>query len=453
MGESASAGRSGLAPVSASERIQTIDVLRGFALFGILLVNFSFFNNSVFEAFSLDVGSMSGAEKAASAFIAFFATGKFYPLFSFLFGLGFAVQLSRAEARGGPFKWTYTKRLLVLLVIGVIHGTLIWAGDILTLYAICGFMLLLLFMLKRLVELPFKREDGTRRRLPFWVILLVAAIFTLPMFGALQWFGMMEEVQALQAAGEELNPQQQAMAEQMEQQKTIFSEEARAAAREAYGEGSWLQATQQRITDFGLMLTNIPFMMWFILTMFLIGGVFGRLNLIGRAAEKKKFFVGLLVVSLGIGAPLAWKYADMHFLVDFTQPSLEMGVAMTINQYAGLFMALAYVSIITLLMMTGARKILGLLAPVGRMALTNYLLQSFVSTFIFYGYGLGMFGSFNAVSGLVYCVIFFLLQIPLSHWWMNRFAFGPVEWLWRTLTYGKRQPMRLARPNDAVTIS
>lgn len=443
----------GLKPVSASERIQTIDVLRGFALFGILLVNFAFFNASIFEAFSMNPAEMSSAEYAVSAVVAFFATGKFYPLFSFLFGLGFAVQLTRAEARGGPFKWTYTKRLLVLLVIGILHGALIWAGDILTLYAICGFFMLLLFMLKRAIEAPFKRADGTRRRLPLWVVLLVAAIFTLPGLGAMQWFAQIEQVRELQASGAELTERQKAIAETMEQQQSFFAEEKLEAARKAYGEGSWLEVTEQRVTDFGLMLSNVPFMMWFILTMFLIGGVFGRLNLIGRAAEKKKIFIGLLIVSLGIGVPLAWRYAEMHFHVDFTQPSREMGVAMVINQYAGLFMALSYVAAITLLMLTPAKKMLGLLAPVGRMALTNYLLQSFVSTFIFYGYGLAFFGSFNEVSGLVYCVIFFALQIPLSHWWMNRFAFGPVEWLWRTLTYGKRQPMRLANSQNPVTIA
>jgi uncharacterized protein len=434
---------SGLRPIGTAERIETIDVLRGFALFGILLVNFGMFSTA---RFALTPDTDTAAGTAAGMLIAFFASGKFYPLFSFLFGLGFAVQLTRAEARGGPFKWTYTKRLLVLLVIGILHGTLVWSGDVLTAYAVCGFVLLLLFMLKRAVEWPFRRADGARRKLPIWVALVLGAVIQVPLtIVSLQYGANEEEVTALQAAGAELSPEQQAFAERLVEIRAVREAEAfaagegRAPAVAVYRDGSWLEVTRQRVADFSSVLTAMLTMGPLILTMFLIGAVFGRLNLIGRAAEKRRLLGGLLVVGLVIGVPLSWSYMQLFFRDGLNS------VGFVTNVWAGISMTLAYASGFALLMLTAARKVLGVLAPVGRMALTNYLLQSLVSTFIFYGYGLGMLGRVDKVGGLIYCVTFWLLQLALSHWWMSRFAFGPVEWLWRTLTYGKRQPMRLER--------
>ncbi|MDX1454201.1 MAG: DUF418 domain-containing protein [Gammaproteobacteria bacterium] len=445
--------QTGLAPVSASERIQTIDVLRGFALLGILLVNMHFFYKPIMEAFNVDADALSPLGYGVEWFIGFFAQGKFYPLFSFLFGLGFAVQLTRAEARGGPFKRTYALRIFILLVIGVLHGTLIWAGDILTMYAIMGFVMLLLFMFKRLLELPFKRKDGTRRRIPFWIVLLFAALFfALPLQMFSFWVGSVQEAQALQEAGAELTPQQQEFIKQIEQQQQYTSPEAQEQARYAYGEGSWLEATKQRSQDFALMLSGLPLAGWFVLCMFLIGAVFGRLNLIGRASEFKGLFVTLLVLGVAVGMPLSWQYTGLYFETNLMKPGPEMLKANQLNMFAGLFMSLMFVAAITLLMQTGASKWLGKLAPMGRMALTNYLLQSFISTFVFYGYGLGFFGQIGPVTAFIYAIVFWSLQIPLSIWWMNRYAFGPVEWLWRTLTYMKRQPMKLAN-RDPVTIA
>lgn len=431
-----------LEPIGDSERIATIDVLRGFALFGILLVNIHAFYKPLVEAFSIDAASLGPLEYAIEWAIGFFAQGKFYPLFSFLFGLGFAVQLSRAEQRGGRFLLLYTRRLMVLLLIGVAHGTLIWAGDILTLYAILGFVMLLLYLFKRALERPFRRADGTPRRIPFWVVLLVVLVFTLPTWLMVPQMAAYEQIQQLQAAGETLSPGQQDFVEQMEAQMSYTSPQAIEQARHAYGEGSWQQATQQRIKDFRFMLSSIPFFGWLVLAMFLVGAVFGRLNLIGRVDEFRWLFRSLVVTGLLVGLPLSAVFASLNLELNVMVPSLAAARAMLINQYAGIFMALMFVAGITLLMGTGAARHLRVLAPVGRMALSNYLLQSIVSTTIFYGYGLGLFGDIGSVAALAYVLLLFALQIPLSHWWLARFRFGPAEWLWRSLSYGRFQKLR-----------
>ncbi|MDX1442494.1 MAG: DUF418 domain-containing protein [Gammaproteobacteria bacterium] len=432
-----------LQPVAATDRIETLDVLRGFALFGILLVNIHAFYKPLVAAFDINAADLNSIEYAIEWMIGFFAQGKFYPLFSFLFGLGFAVQLTRAEARGAPFLRVYIRRLLALLAIGVAHGTLVWAGDILTMYAILGFVMLLLYLLKRGLERPFRRADGTPRRIPFWAVLLVAVIFTLPSLAMIPWMGQLEQAQELQAAGQELTPQQQGMLEQMSAQMAFTGESAIREAAHAYGEGSWMDATEQRVRDFQFMLNSIPFWGWLVLAMFLIGAVFGRLNLIGRATEFGGLFRSLVILGLAVGVPMSAVFATQNLHVNIMEPSLAASKAMAINQYGGLLMALMYVAGITLLMRTGVSRYLGVLAPVGRMALSNYLLQSIVSTTIFYGYGFGLFGDIGSVAALAYVLVFFALQVPLSHWWLKRFRFGPAEWLWRSLTYGRFQPLRL----------
>jgi uncharacterized protein len=269
---------------------------------------------------------------------------------------------------------------------------------------------------------------------------------------SLQWDAMEKEVTALQAAGAELSPEQQAFAERLvqvrasQEAEVLANGEGRAPAAAVYREGGWIDVTRQRLADFPQVLAAMGTMAPLILTMFLIGAVFGRLNLLGRAAENRRLLTGLAVAGFAIGVPLSWRYTQGFYAEGLSN------VSFVANVWAGISMALAYASTFALLMLTPARKVLGMLAPAGRMALTNYLLQSFVATFIFYGYGLGMLGRIGEVGGLVYCVVFWLLQLALSHWWMSRFAFGPVEWLWRTLTYGKRQPMRLepAAPQPAT---
>jgi uncharacterized protein len=405
-------------PVQPGERIQTLDVLRGFALLGILLVNIHLFAHPVQYALLPQVHS-GPIDRAADWFVRFAAEGKFYSLFSFLFGLGFTIQMIRAEAKGARFVPVYLRRAGVLLLFGLLHGLLLWVGDILFYYAILG--LLLLFF--RRMKLKWV---GT------WIVIL---ILLPPLFVMLGWIGI------------EMGRQNPQVAAQIEAQFAGQSAAVEAQVAEAYRvyrSGDYAEITLQRGQDLLYMWTVSLFLAPSILAMFLIGLLFGRQEYIRNAAQHKRLFRRLLIWGGAIGLLANGIYATFVLDAIRDQPDLPLVIA-TFGQAIGApLLALAYMSAITLAMQHPTwQSRLQLLAPVGRMALTNYLLQTLICTTLFYGYGFGLFGQIDTATGVVLAVVIFLLQIPLSHWWMARFRFGPAEWLWRTLTYGRRQPMRL----------
>lgn len=405
-------------PVTATERIQTLDVLRGFALFGILLVNMAIFANPVQYAMIPHPDS-SALDSAAAWLVRFLAEGKFFSLFSFLFGLGFTIQMARAEAKGQRFIPRYLRRAAVLLLIGLIHGIFIWVGDILTYYAILGVLLLFFRHMK------FKWVWT-------WIVILALLPSLLSVLGSISWqMGM---------AG---NPE---LVEQSVREQQQMFEGMVAQAYQVYANGSFAEITQQRVADLLFMWLISLFIAPSIFAMFLLGSIFGRKGYLHNAAEHTTLFRRLLLWGGPVGIVGNALYASLIMAGSRTELTWGMTIA-TFGQAIGApAMMLAYVSAITLGMLNPTwQPRLQVLAPVGRMALTNYLLQSLICTTIFYGYGFGMFGKMDAAAGIVLTIVIYALQIPWSHWWLARFQFGPVEWLWRTLTYGRAQPFRLAK--------
>ncbi|HEX7047709.1 MAG TPA: DUF418 domain-containing protein [Gammaproteobacteria bacterium] len=430
-------------PVTAAERIVSLDVLRGFALLGILLVNIAFFAHPVSDAFNH--AGEGGVNGAIAWLTAFFAQGKFYPLFSLLFGLGFAVQLERARRRGGSFVPAYLRRLLVLLAIGVLHGVFIWAGDILTMYAVLGFLLLLL---------------GLGR--PGWLLGFSITAFVLQLLIAVGAGFAMQTVTMCEPVLEATSPEQTAAldpaivqacsAEGMAQMQAGFAEtEAemlalREAAWTGYTTGSYSEVTAVRAQEFGMMISNMGFLGLQVLAMFLFGGWLGKREIFSKPHEHKRFLRIVVVLAIFIGAPLSAWFANISMQIDpanMLDPAFMW--AFVVNLFAGPLLALGYAGTFMLAMQTRASRGLRVLAPVGRMALTNYLAQSVICTLIFYSYGFGLMAAEPgplAMLGIVAAV--FVVEVFWSHWWLNRFAFGPMEWVWRALTYFHRPRMRLA---------
>lgn len=420
----------GAGPVTAHERIVALDVIRGFALFGILLVNIAFFANPISDPFSF--GDGSGIDESIGWFVGFFAQGKFYPLFSLLFGLGFAVQLERASKRQRSFVPVYLRRLLVLLAIGVAHGVLIWAGDILTVYALLGFLLLLV-------------GRGKAR----WLLILAAIAYLV------QVLLVMGMSWSINSAAQCVNPDDPAMveycsSEEMQGMLRGF-EEAQAemtqlqeAARATYSTGTFAEVTAVRVDEFGMMLSNMGFFGAQVLAMFLFGAWLGRCGFFAEAERHKTFFRSSLFMGVVVGLPLSAWFAGVNLQVDYTNMfDAGMAKAFMINLFAGPLLAVGYAAAIVLGMQTRAAAWLGVLAPVGRMALTNYLMQSLICTLIFYSYGFALMAERPGMLVQVGIVIaVFAMQIAWSRWWLQRFAFGPAEWLWRTLTYMRTPVMR-----------
>lgn len=413
---------SSLAPVGGAERALQLDVLRGFALFGILLMNIEAFVGPLNLALVGLDPALSGADRWMDAAIYILVQGKFFTLFSLLFGAGFALILQRAEARGGGGGWAYLRRLVVLLGFGLVHTLFVWSGDILVTYALMGMLLLLLF----------RRTPASR--LPKWglAFYLVPTLLTFA-FALLGWLSQFEPTAAaawahgLAAAGED-------MARSIE------------AQRMAYGpEGSFALANAQRMEDTAMLLGYLPFFGTLVLGMFLIGTGLVRSGALLDPPAHLALFRRLRRWGFALGLPMALLSFWMLPTVDFARMDFASASAQSLMSLAGLALCLAYMASIVIALQEPAwRARLAWLAPAGQMALSNYLLQSLVCVGIFYGYGLGYFEQLPRAWQPLFVVALFGLQVLLSRWWLARFRFGPAEWLWRSLSYLRLQPLRRA---------
>ncbi|KFL36851.1 DUF418 domain-containing protein [Arenimonas donghaensis] len=409
-----------LAPVTGAERIQALDAIRGFALLGILLMNIEGMVGPLMASMTGLNPALSGADRWVDGAIYLLVQGKFFPLFSMLFGMGFAIMLARAQAAGRPFFGVYLRRVLALLVIGLLHALLVWSGDILVTYALMGLLLLLFF------------RNTPQSRLPKWgiALILLPAVFTLGL-------GLLGT--ALQSLPEEASAEfNRALAEQSQQMAALVQ-----AQREAYGSGGFAEATAQRLDDFLSMMGFLVIYGAFILGLFLVGAWFARSGAIARPAEHARLFTRLRWVALPVGLAMVLVSFWLEPTMDFGRLDLRASTAQVLQMLGGAVMAVSYLAwVVHGLHSAAAGRLLGLLGPAGRMALTNYLLQSLVATFIFFGYGLGYFEQLPRAWQPVYVFGFFALQVALSHWWMARFRFGPAEWAWRAATYLSLPPMR-----------
>ncbi|WP_293758442.1 DUF418 domain-containing protein [Stenotrophomonas sp.] len=396
-------------PIAPDERIATLDVLRGLALLGILLMNMEAFVGPLDLSTSGIDPHWQGVDRWADAFVYIFVQGKFFTLFSLLFGAGFAVMAQRAEVAGRDFNRFYLRRSLGLLGIGLVHALLLWSGDILVAYALLSFLLLAF-------------RDAPRAWLPaMGVLAYLAAVGLMLLLGALMLL-VPADTTAAQAT---------------------HAQAAIEAQRQAYGHGTYGQAVLQRLRDFGASLGALLVVGPQVLGMFLIGSWFARSGAIADPEAHRRLFAwlrwGALPLGLALMLACAWYQpwlAPGHF--DLRSAAAYGGTAV-----AGLLMCLGYLA-------WGVRWSHALrgLAPAGRMALSNYLGQSLVCTLLFYGYGLGGFEQMGRAWQLLFAVALFAVQLLLSRVWLHHFRFGPMEWLWRAITYWRLPPLR-RDPADA----
>lgn len=363
------------------ERIAVLDILRGFALFGVLMVNMLDFSGSGLRASTLGMRGSELDQLVDLTVVAFFVL-KFYLLFSFLFGVGFAVQMRRAEAGGKSFVGMYLRRLFFLFVIGMVHAILIWDGDILRLYAVAGVLLLLV------------RKLSTR------VLLAVALVIAL---GGLIFYSTVSGIDEMSAM--------------------TSADSARLFIDGSYAELVTYRANQPPALDI-----QIPM----VLVMFLLGLAVGRSGVLEQPERYRPFLRRWWKWALPVGV-----IGSALMLIGYAENN---GVLVSLSVHIGTpALTFVYLSVVLL----NADK-LRWLAPVGQMALSNYLTHSLICTTLFYGYGFGLYDQLAplATFGLVFVI--FGAQLMISAWWMRRFRFGLFEWLWRSLTYWKVQPLRRA---------
>ncbi len=395
------------APVQPAERISEIDIIRGIALFGILMVNMSFFKTPVMmdrvpSAFS------PGLDQVVAWFIQLLFTGKFYAIFSFLFGLGFYIFMERTLDKGLELVPLYRRRLLVLLVMGAIHLFLLWSGDILFTYALAGFILL---------AFRHKNEQQVKR----WVIgLFITTLVLQGLFGFVQGFG---EVMA----GESY---EQMMGELI------------SAAVVVYSTGSYLELLNFRLIN-EVFYVIISLFVWIpaVLAFFLCGLYAGRKGIFKDLNGNRALFKKICAIGFPVGALFLFLYILFETAIWPVGTAARPAFLTMTNYLASLFIFPAYVSLILLSLQTDrCRRILAPVAAAGRMALTNYLTQTLILITLFYGFGL--FYKISLAQGVLITIALYLIQIIWSNLWFKNFKYGPLEWLWRGLTYKKFEPLR-----------
>jgi uncharacterized protein len=371
-------------------------VIRGLALFGVLLANLiTAFRVSPTRYYLPDDPSAALADRLVEAALAFLVQGKAIALFSILFGVGLAIQHQRFSRLGDP-RPRLLRRLLALLAFGLIHLLLIWNGDILVEYALSG-----------LLVLPFlAASNRTLARLGAACLALYLVFPLLPF--APTWPDM----------------------------ATLQREYV--AAMSIYGSGTFAEIRRYSFHEF-LVFVPVYVTLFPETPAYLLMGVLAwRTGLASDPAAHAALLRRMAVVGVVAGGALSMLSQGKPSDVTFASAGLAP-LVMAVGYGAGLLYAMRSPPI---------HPLLRLFAPAGRMAFTHYIAQSLVFGWVFFGYGLGLLGRVSAGTALAWGIAAYAAQIAFSFWWLARFHFGPLEWLWRTLTYGTAQPFRRL-PRDA----
>lgn len=425
-----------LVPVAATERIASVDVIRGLALLGILGMNiyafalpFVAYNNPI------SYGATTGIHFGTWAFTHLFFDLKFMAIFSMLFGAGLILMNQRAEAVGRKFAGIYYRRMVWLLLIGLFHAYFLWWGDILFSYAVCG---LILYPLRR-------RSSGLLIALGVIVLLIGMGM----RFAGGNFFSFAREqaaeAEAAIAAGETPTGLQTQMKRNWDAMNEAFNPPPEKLAEEidAY-RGSYGENLRYRTPVVMMMHTQALFFMvfWRAAGMMLLGMGLMKLGVFS-AQRSARFYIFWVVLGYALGLFLIYAGIKQNIAHDF---DFVFGWKLGdhFNYIGSVFVAMGHISVVLLICKTGIlaglRRRLG---AVGQMALTNYLMHTILLTPIFYGFGLGLFGSIDRFWLMGFVLAVWILQLLISSLWLKHYRFGPTEWLWRSLTYWRRQPMRV----------
>jgi uncharacterized protein len=412
-----------LSPVQAKEREIFMDVLRGFAILGIFIANlgsgFSWYDESANLTGPL---LKPGWDHKMTFLHHLFIEGKFYSIFSLLFGWGIALQIKRGLAKGVDAVPTIRRRLLFMLLLGFVH-LMIWPGDIVFFYALLGFLLLPL------------RKFSDKTLLITGGILVLSPIL-------LYWLKM--EYPVLNYPAEKLNQAGSWVDSHLSPQFNNLKsrEEFMAAVKKS----DWFDVFKGNVAGFFYRYSYLFFVSRIskVLGMFLIGYVVGRTDFYKNLMQNKKIVYWVIAIGLVIGLPANYFLAHYMTTAMGDYFNLQMkGWYQTIVYALGVApLAMAYVGLFMLAFQTRpGKKFLSLIAPAGKMAFSNYIMQSLVGIFVFLPPGLGLMGTIGPFYFTIFGIGFFIIQVIYSTIWLKYFNYGPVEWLWRSATYKKWQPM------------
>ncbi|MCC2116705.1 DUF418 domain-containing protein [Bacillus halotolerans] len=386
-------------PVSLRERVHFLDIVRGFALLGIIIVNYFLIVDSVkgFEMTSDDV---------LHNLVSWFAEGKFVTLFSFLFGVGFMIFMDRAAQKVDSPNKLFARRLSILLGFGILHITFVWVGDILSFYAISGFLLLAFY----------KRTAKTVLR---WIIALIVFQFLTPVFTMLY--------NVINTAGQK-NPNFSEF--------TLFS----------HSSLTYIESISARWTDMVTMAASSFHMIYSMFLMFLLGVYFVKMEFFKDMEAKKPIWKRIWIIST-----IAFLITQSSILLDMFNFS---NISSVLGQNGGLTGSMFYMSTFAMLFLyvPQLRGPMMIFTKVGRMSLTCYLLHSIIGTVLFLRYGFGLAGHIQSAGTFMFSLAVYFVLMIFSTLWLRRFKYGPMELIWRKLTYGKVNERSKATPHAAKSI-
>lgn len=384
-----------LESVSTMERIQTLDVLRGFSLLGILLVNMISFHSPY--GYYNPYEWWKYGDLTVYTWLDILVQGSFYPIFAMMFGYGLVIMQRRSAIRGTSFLKISMRRLSILLIFGIIHAFFIWSGDILITYALMG-MVLLLFL-----RLPGPWLMGLG-----WGLYLLPQLFFSGMLVLASLFDSASLADYIDIAG-------------LQQSEIIYST------------GSFMEITNQRILDWKANNLSGGLIIYFfiILPMMMIGAGAGKMQWLEKAASQWKKWLVILLIALPIGIAVKTLPFLMGLTISFQYIQDAIG---------GPILGMAYIAAIVLIMRSAkVAKLLHPLSSIGRMSITIYIMQSVTGTLIFYHYGLGLYGKISLATGTWLAFAIYIIQVVFAEIWLSKFKQGPIEKFWRFLTYGKKQ--------------
>lgn len=395
-----------------TDRIDSLDVLRGFAVLGILVMNIQTFSMPMAAYVNPTAwGSLSGIDAVVWYLSHLLTDQKMMGLFSMLFGAGIILFTERAAGHGKSAAAYHYRRNLWLLIFGAIHAYLLWYGDVLFLYAVCAFMLYPLRNMK-----PKK-------------LMIVGVIF----------LSISSMVYLLTAVGVSTMSDEQIATEIM----SSWSPSAEQLATEiAAYQGNWTSQMSARLPATREMHGLVFFIwgIWRAAGMMLLGMALYKVGILSAKADDKVYW-RLLAAGVLIGLPVIAYGIHWNVRNEWALDSLFIGSQF--NYWASVLVSVGWMAALVLILKKGALTWLtSRLAAVGRMAFSNYIMHTIICGYIFYGHGLGLFSEVERSGQILIVIAIWILQLTMSPIWLRHFRFGPLEWLWRSLTYWQAQPFK-----------
>lgn len=407
-----------LHPVISSERIQSLDILRGFAILGILIMNIQSFSMPGAAYMNpMAYGDLDGLNKWVWIISHVFADQKFMTIFSILFGAGVVLMSQNAEKKMIKSAGLHYRRTFWLLVIGLIHAHLIWYGDILVPYALCALFVYL-----------FRKVSPSRLMIVGLTFISVHSLIYL-MFGfSLPYWpeeSIVEVRESWMPGTAQLNSEINAFTGNLSEQISHNSEQA-------FFMETFVFLTLYLWRAGGLMLVGMALYKWGVLT----------------AKRSTRFYTRGWIISWLIGLPIVIFGVVKNFSENFSM-EFSMFLGSQFNYWGSLFMGFGYICAVMLFARSNlAEGLKSRLAAIGQMALTNYIAQSIIAAIIFYGVGFGLYGEVHRTGQILITIGIWIIQLLWSQPWLSNFRFGPLEWLWRSLSYRKVQPFVLKQKNQ-----